>query len=337
MSNLKKTMGTTLPDVSLRSSIELLSKRIQHLETCGQTRQKEVDGMLEFASTLMIDAARKYQSLAERIDSKIYNGCISKFELVEEKILNLIEMELSFLKNAHKTLSTLGSPKKIDHYSEIIKNRKYRMDQHDGVAAALVEPGENVHEQAKPVETDSKYIQRPKPPPLSTTYTQEQPKAIFSSPVKSKNATSALSMKAERDANELLKSPSVQSLQELKKSRLKPNGSKSHLDSLPNLSQSSIYNDEESCKGSKSLPSLLDALIEMPSEHNATTGQHYTAITDDGPKEERVPKLKVAQSEFEHQSTAYFDCKERFTVANNDVVTENQKIVIASLDEEPEF
>ncbi|KAJ1340212.1 hypothetical protein BSLG_005205 [Batrachochytrium salamandrivorans] len=109
LSGLKRTLGSTLSTVNVKSSIETLLTRVGYLESCGLNREKEVTAITEMAISQMRDTTARYTALVNRIDAKIIEKCEAKFEVIEEKILLVVRDELSFIKALPMKLSQLSA------------------------------------------------------------------------------------------------------------------------------------------------------------------------------------------------------------------------------------
>ncbi|KAJ3032417.1 hypothetical protein HDV00_007550 [Rhizophlyctis rosea] len=95
--DLKKTMGTTLKDTNVRSSISTLQTRFDSLALVGATRDKEVRAIADHFATLQKDMTKKFDDLSARIGNKIYENVGKKFGNIEREIMEVVREELSFL------------------------------------------------------------------------------------------------------------------------------------------------------------------------------------------------------------------------------------------------
>ncbi|KAL5031954.1 hypothetical protein BDV3_000208 [Batrachochytrium dendrobatidis] len=109
LSGLKRTLGSTLAVVNVKSSIDSLLNRVRFLESCGQGREREVNAILEIATNQMKDIMSKYTACVDHIDAKIMEKCEDKLTVVEDKILRVVRDDLSFIKELPVKLSHLTS------------------------------------------------------------------------------------------------------------------------------------------------------------------------------------------------------------------------------------
>jgi hypothetical protein len=97
LSRLKSSAGSTLAYVPVSSSCEVLQRRLERLEQCSFSRNKEVDAIRELAKTIMFETKRKVELLDQRVDMKVYENCGVVFELVEDRIMQTLRDDLMFL------------------------------------------------------------------------------------------------------------------------------------------------------------------------------------------------------------------------------------------------
>ncbi|KAJ3296290.1 hypothetical protein HK104_001770 [Borealophlyctis nickersoniae] len=94
---LKQTMGTTLKDTNVVSSIEVLEKRFHSLGNVGATRDKEVAAIAEQFDALRREMTKRFDDLQDRIQKKVYEAVGKKFAVIEKEIKEIVTEELSFL------------------------------------------------------------------------------------------------------------------------------------------------------------------------------------------------------------------------------------------------
>ncbi|RKP01230.1 hypothetical protein CXG81DRAFT_26093 [Caulochytrium protostelioides] len=83
---LKKSLGSTVPYTNRRSSLENLQERLASLESCGQTRDREVLAMQEQLNFLLNEVTKRTQGIEARVEERIADKVERRMAMMEKTI-----------------------------------------------------------------------------------------------------------------------------------------------------------------------------------------------------------------------------------------------------------
>ncbi|KAJ3015983.1 hypothetical protein HKX48_004282 [Thoreauomyces humboldtii] len=97
LTNCKKTMGSTLQESDVRSSIEVLLRRFQALEEVGVKRDKEVSAIDNSFTYLQQTMLKRFDDCNARFHSKMEDAVWKKMQTVEKEIRESVQEDLAVL------------------------------------------------------------------------------------------------------------------------------------------------------------------------------------------------------------------------------------------------
>ncbi|KAI9090016.1 hypothetical protein DFS34DRAFT_597814 [Phlyctochytrium arcticum] len=107
LQNLKKTLGTTLKDTDVRSSLEVLHTRFRALEAVGLNRDKEINAIQEQFNYMQTTMNQRFESVQKRFQTKMEDAVWKKMQNVEKDIRASVQEDLAVLNldpmAAHRT------------------------------------------------------------------------------------------------------------------------------------------------------------------------------------------------------------------------------------------
>ncbi|KAI9005338.1 hypothetical protein BC832DRAFT_539954 [Gaertneriomyces semiglobifer] len=95
--NLKKTLGSTLKDTNVRSSIEVLNNRFKSLEQVGQARDREVDAIKAQFVHMQTTLVQRLEDIQTRSLNRMNELINSKLEAIQKDILTTIREDLAVM------------------------------------------------------------------------------------------------------------------------------------------------------------------------------------------------------------------------------------------------
>ncbi|KAJ3173712.1 hypothetical protein HDU88_002801 [Geranomyces variabilis] len=95
--NMKKTLGSTLQETDVRSSIEVLTKRFKALEQVGVNRDREVSAIQDQFAFMQTTMLKRFDDTGARFQSKMEDAVWKKMGVVEKEIRDSVQQDLAVL------------------------------------------------------------------------------------------------------------------------------------------------------------------------------------------------------------------------------------------------
>ncbi|KAJ3171880.1 hypothetical protein HDU87_008198 [Geranomyces variabilis] len=95
--NMKKTLGSTLQETDVRSSIEVLTKRFKALEQVGVNRDREVSAIQDQFAFMQTTMLKRFDDTGARFQAKMEDAVWKKMGAVEKEIRDSVQQDLAVL------------------------------------------------------------------------------------------------------------------------------------------------------------------------------------------------------------------------------------------------